>query len=163
MEPGCPCEHPVWFERRRALACVRIPSSATSRCQKQACEQAQGGWAYVLAGGRLARRTRKGDQREAGLRAVHNAAELPQARQAQCAAAAAAAAAARRRPLGRRPCLHPPPLQTATLVVLNACLVGCILVCASLLLVPAGLPTELVPHIVGLLLLAAALAFSVNW
>ncbi|PRW33801.1 tRNA 2-thiouridine(34) synthase isoform B [Chlorella sorokiniana] len=52
---------------------------------------------------------------------------------------------------------------TATLLVLNACLVGCILVCASLLLVPSGLPSELVPHVIGLLLLAAALAFSVNW
>jgi len=48
-------------------------------------------------------------------------------------------------------------------VLLNVCLVGCILVCASLLLVPTGLPSELVPHIIGLLLLAAALAFSVNW
>ena len=60
------------------------------------------------------------------------------------------------------PASNPHP-QTATLLVLNACLVGCILVCVSLLLVPAGLPSELVPHIVGLLLLAAALAFSVNW
>ena len=57
-------------------------------------------------------------------------------------------------------CLHP---QTATLVLLNGCLVACILVCATLLLLPIGLPTELLPHIVGLLLLAAALAFSVNW
>lgn len=74
-------------------------------------------------------------------------------------AVAPAAAAARPPPL----LLLPPLLQTATLVVLNACLVGCILVCASLLLVPTGLPSELVPHIIGLLLLAAALAFSVNW
>lgn len=48
-------------------------------------------------------------------------------------------------------------------MLLNACLLGCILVCASLLLVPLGLPAELLPHIAGLLLLAGVLAFSVNW
>ena len=78
---------------------------------------------------------------------------------AAAAADAAAAAEPRRVPV----CTLPPRPQTATLLVLNACLVGCILVCASLLLVPAGLPSELVPHVIGLLLLAAALAFSVNW
>lgn len=73
------------------------------------------------------------------------------ARRRHCPPAATAAAAS------------PSLIQTATLLLLNACLVGCILVCLSLLFVPIGLPAELLPHIVGLLLLAAALAFSVNY
>lgn len=54
-------------------------------------------------------------------------------------------------------------LQAPTLVLLNVCLLGCALLCALLLLIPYGLSSDLLPHILGLLLVAVALAASVNW
>ncbi|KAI3426034.1 hypothetical protein D9Q98_008002 [Chlorella vulgaris] len=51
----------------------------------------------------------------------------------------------------------------ATLLLLNLCLLGCAFVCATLIFLPLGLPVELTPHIVGLLLLTLALQLSINW
>ena len=50
-----------------------------------------------------------------------------------------------------------------TLLLINLCLIGCALVCTTLIFLPLGLPDHLLPHIIGLLLLALALQLSINW
>lgn len=134
-----------------AAAAATRPTLLRSAPPLAACSLTRlgAGSSYGPARGRAARRSGEGHKREPSTGAPLGAVGRMAAPRCQ------------RTPLVAAP--PPSPLQSATLALLNACLVGCALVCASLVFLPVGLPSELLPHIVGLLLLAVTLAGSVNW